>query len=938
MRFYILIFFLGVSSAFAQNYLREGSKIKAKADSFFLSGNLADAQKEYEKELAVYQKNQDKHRIALAKSNVAVMYLFKNDFETAIKLCREGLAVLPSKSETDTTRFRIYKFMGLYFANKRAIDSSNHYYDLIEKLIEKNKSVALHSDIISFYNEIAVKNLELLKLKKAENYLKKAEASLYLDKSFDKSPIYANFGLCYLLQRKYQNAITAYDKALSLHTSNSLIHYYLLQKGYCLQRLNKIDNAAEIYTNAWKEYQSFIKRNKAQNDINFEMSYYKKIGFFEQKRNQFSRAKMAFFRAISLEQNNMVPSIILAESHRGLAEVYLAEKKTTLALEEYQKSLINTSFEFKDTKIYSNPSLKKIYTPREMFISLMGKADALRILYHENHNLKTLTESLNTYKLAIQLAENVRRSFDFDSEKHFFTENYFDVYFKAISVADELFSLTKKSEYKDIAFDILERSRSVSLNDAMWNDEISFNTVDKQILEKEKTLKRDITTLQIKIGNTKDSAQLTKYQIQLTDKELEINKLITSLEKSNPNYYQLKYLTKYPSIKQIQQSILKDNSKAILYYSFDNESLKITLITHSKSSIYKIDVGNEFRLIVQDFRKLLANSPQGKKYNGQALSAELYDVLIKPIEKEIADKKRLIIIRDAELNYLPFEVLAKKKDDYLLKKYTISYAYSTSLLFHTKVEQKQGSGLLGFAPFSNNSFQQSLFRDKNLGQLPKSGNEVGKIGGDIYLEDEATKKRFYEKYRDKNVIHFATHAITDDSDPLKSFIAFYPDSVDYKLFTNELYDLDLKNTSLVMLSACETGAGKLQKGEGVMSLSRAFTYAGAKAVITTLWNAHDEASAYISERFYKHLKDGLKTDEALQQAKIDFLNSDLALRYEHPYYWANFILIGPAETIDFGTNWGIWGIAIISLLFLIFMVTRFRSKSISPKKAETRIG
>uniref|UniRef100_UPI003BA74981 CHAT domain-containing protein n=1 Tax=Emticicia sp. TaxID=1930953 RepID=UPI003BA74981 len=334
----------------------------------------------------------------------------------------------------------------------------------------------------------------------------------------------------------------------------------------------------------------------------------------------------------------------------------------------------------------------------------------------------------------------------------------------------------------------------------------------------------------------------------------------------------------------------------------------------------------------------LANSPQGKKYNAQALSAELYDVLIKPIEKAIEGKKRLIIIRDAELNYLPFEVLAKQKDDYLLKKYIISYAYSASLLLPVKREQKQGSGLLGFAPFANNSFQQSLFRDKNLGQLPKSGSEVEKIGGDIYLEDEATKKRFYETYRNKNVIHFATHATTDDTDPLKSFIAFYPDSADYKLFTNELYDLDLRNTSLVMLSACETGAGKLQKGEGVMSLSRAFTYAGAKAVITTLWNAHDEASAYISERFYKHLKGGIKTDEALRQAKLDFLSSDLALRYEHPYYWANFILIGPAETIDFGTNWWVWGFSIIFLLFLIFMVTKFRGKSISPKQAETRNG
>lgn len=108
------------------------------------------------------------------------------------------------------------------------------------------------------------------------------------------------------------------------------------------------------------------------------------------------------------------------------------------------------------------------------------------------------------------------------------------------------------------------------------------------------------------------------------------------------------------------------------------------------------------------------------------------------------------------------------------------------------------------------------------------------------------------------------------------------------------YDLDLSQARLVVLSACEAGRGKLQKDEGIISLARAFVYAGCESIITTLWNAHDETTADISKRFHEYLKDGLQTDEALRKAKLGFLDSELKNKYEHPYYWANFVLIGKA--------------------------------------------
>src|ERR1041385_508618 len=106
--------------------------------------------------------------------------------------------------------------------------------------------------------------------------------------------------------------------------------------------------------------------------------------------------------------------------------------------------------------------------------------------------------------------------------------------------------------------------------------------------------------------------------------------------------------------------------------------------------------------------------------------------------------------------------------------------------------------------------------------------------------------------------HLATHAIVSNDEPLNSFIAFYPsnDPNDYRLYAREIYNMDLDSTELVILSACETGTGKLVKGEGLMSLSRAFAYAGCPNIITSLWKAEDKATSFITRRLHVYLDKG----------------------------------------------------------------------------------
>ena len=174
------------------------------------------------------------------------------------------------------------------------------------------------------------------------------------------------------------------------------------------------------------------------------------------------------------------------------------------------------------------------------------------------------------------------------------------------------------------------------------------------------------------------------------------------------------------------------------------------------------------------------------------------------------------------------------------------------------------------------------------------------------------------------IVHLATHAVANDTNLLGTYIEFYglkteADTI-HRLYEQEIYTLDMKVARLVILSACETGNGQLVNGEGIMSLSRAFSYAGCKSVITSLWKADEVSTAIICKRLHFYLQKGFAIDEALQKAKIDYLGTkEVEERFKNPAYWANLILIGDYHAVTHpGINWSqlLVEALVLSALFL----------------------
>jgi CHAT domain-containing protein len=195
----------------------------------------------------------------------------------------------------------------------------------------------------------------------------------------------------------------------------------------------------------------------------------------------------------------------------------------------------------------------------------------------------------------------------------------------------------------------------------------------------------------------------------------------------------------------------------------------------------------------------------------------------------------------------------------------------------------------------------NMRRDSDeLMPIPGAFDEVNGVhrvfGGKTLMRKRATEKRFKEIAGQYDILHLATHGIINNEYPMFSKLVFAPgkDSVnDGFLNTYEIYNMQI-NAPLVVLSACNTGYGKLHKGEGIISLSRGFFTAGAKSIVMTLWSIGDKTSSMLMHNFYTNLAANQNIGDAMQKAKLDYLEQTDEMK-AHPYFWAGYIVLGNTE-------------------------------------------
>lgn len=444
-----------------------------------------------------------------------------------------------------------------------------------------------------------------------------------------------------------------------------------------------------------------------------------------------------------------------------------------------------------------------------------------------------------------------------------------------------------------------------------------------------------------------------KLQIkrELAAAEQDLDAFHVEVSRANPRYANIRYPAPL-GVARAQSDLLRGSRILVEFLLGEKRSL-VWVISRDKLTVGFLPPRRQIERQMAAYRALLSDKAsvltmQSSQAQIERSGRELYAALLGPVASAIPAGSTLVIIPDGILDYLPFETLVTgtklvasgaTEPVYLLEKFGIVYGPSASALAEVKAlnaqPSKWGKALLAFGDpiaepiavtqktqldavrsaggelesdpepvASPSAFDAYAERGFSVSRLPFTRQEVLGISSlfpaslrRTYLGQQATEEAMkMEALGQYRYIHFASHGFIDEKMPELSGILFSSDPAfrgDGVLEAGQIMRLRL-DADMVTLSACSTGLGKLVDGEGMLGLTRAFFYAGARNVTVSLWNVNDAATATLMKSFYMHLKRGLPKSEALREAKLEFLTGSDAER-RHPYFWGAFILSGNGD-------------------------------------------
>jgi CHAT domain-containing protein/tetratricopeptide (TPR) repeat protein len=566
------------------------------------------------------------------------------------------------------------------------------------------------------------------------------------------------------------------------------------------------------------------------------------------------------------------------------------------------------------------------------------------------HRQKTesIHKSLEYYRIASDLIQQARKEIHSDESKIMLGELAETTFFNIVQTSHKAYSLAPSREIMDFAFTSAERMKASSVFDRLSDQFAKENSlIPDSLTEMERSLNYNITRQNEKLFNLSrtenaDSAAIYKTDSLLFHLKKQRDELNQYLEAKYRDYYKLKYADISLQIADVQKQ-LNSNEVVIEYVINETDTvpgLYAFFISKERAEFYKLDTDSAFLPSLEETFRFVSNPGFLFTRNDHSIayciaSHNLYRVLIQPFS-ELIQNKKVTIIPDGKLSYLPFDALLTALPDtssmvqfanlsYLIRYHTINYGYSTNLLFNFPRQKRSAKNrIMAFAP--DYKSDTVVFDNEKLVLIPLPGiqRELDLISKEIktrlFRGDDASELNFRKYSKDHDILHLAMHAFINDSLPAFSRLAFAQnhetdDNNDGWLNTADIYNLSL-NARLTVLSACNTGSGNLKKGEGVMSLARGFLYAGCPSIIMTLWEVEDNAGTEIMQSFYQSLKKGRKTDEALRTAKLKYLENANP-RTAHPHYWLGYVSIGSPEPLFRSYDYYFFGLLVLSIGLII---------------------
>lgn len=544
--------------------------------------------------------------------------------------------------------------------------------------------------------------------------------------------------------------------------------------------------------------------------------------------------------------------------------------------------------------------------------------------FHKSGDTLRIRDAMTRLEQALNLVEQMRHGYRSESSKLVLAESSHRVFEMGIEAAWELYRSTHDAKALESAWTWAERSKATILLEALADAHARrYAGIPDSLLSAEDELREKLiltdTQLQQEIlkGSKRDSSRVKTLSDRLFALKEDARRVTKKLESGYPRYYEAKYRTPEISLSEVQKRL--SDREAVIHYTLGDSAWYAFVITSDKINGYRWTPDSSLESAAHRLRRALA----GLDFSGYADPASrLYDGLIRPLN--VTEMSRLIIVPDRFLHHLPFEALLIRppfrsssipdfsKLPYLIHQSSIQYVPSAAMI--QRSTKKESPSLLAVAPVFDDSAswrvvirsvdaQESDSTKRGAGRLvalPFSRQEVETIADlfrsrghrqTVFLSRQATKSNFIASCGEARIIHIATHGFLNGKNTRLSGIVFAAgvDSAEPVLYVPEIYNLKM-HAELVTLSACKTGLGDIVRGEGIIGLTRALTYAGARRTLVSLWPVADRATSDLMVGFYGYLLEGNEYPDALRKVKLELIREG---KYAFPGDWASFVLIGP---------------------------------------------
>jgi len=853
-------------------------------ENYRIPGQLDKALACYNEALVISKRLDRKGDIAFLKNGIGMIYKLKGQYDKALKNYEDALAIDRKLDRKLFVAVRLNNIAKVYAVKGQYDKALKNYEDALafyKKITRGEGLVGITlSNIGSIYFSQGRYDIALEHQKKALSIGRKIKR----DSSISRSLI--SIGKIYKYWGRYDESLKYYEEALALKKKRGLDYSTVLSNISALHLSNgQFDKAIKIAKEVLVKDRNLGRESGIAVRLNIIASAYR-------GKKQYGKAIEYQEKALEIEKKiGRKGDVAINLNNMGL--YFVAKMRYRKALKNFEEAMTINKTLKKEDNLSTN-------------LHNIGLAYGF---------LKQYDKAIKYFKDSVELKEKLRKTAMGDLRRDYLASQ--------IGTYQLLASAYCKSDNPKGVFQSIEQSRAKLLSERI------AKSASGLIIP---------TLREVQNGLNKDEAVLIFSNI---DKDNFILMAITSNDVSIKEINKNSYLVN--AIKNYRKPILLmlDKQRGISIKEGTKENLLSVRNRKNKSAFDKS---------INYYRMLLVNSisddQEGVHFSEtnrafKNFSNILYELLIKPVEDSLVGKNKLTIVPDGILGFLPFETLVDQHNEYLTERLDIKYTQSMTILKLLKKRKYNNSrrSMLAFggAVYDQVSYaedmienqtqlaylERSVFRSTrekkslrniyarlgkaNWGNLPGTLQEVKVLSGiikdaDVVTGDNVSENNVKRLAKNGNlaqykILHFATHGLVVPEIPELSALVLsqFKDEKreeDGYLRMDEIAKLNIK-ADFVNLSACETGLGKIYRGEGVVGLAQSFLVAGASGLSVSLWQVSDDSTSKFMTELYKKVQEkGIGYSQATTEVKRGFINGVYGEQWKSPYYWSPFVYYG----------------------------------------------